>query len=427
MKRVFMCAAALLVTAALFAGGNREAPGGTGGVTEVVFWSAMSGLLGEAQQKIIDDYNASQNKVHVTAVFQGSYYDMIAKITAAVAGGETPHLAQIEMASIKMLADYGTLTDMTQLARRAELDTGAFYPGLMSSCDWGEGLYAVPFNRSTPMFYYNKDMFREAGLDPNQGPKNWTELRDFARKLSITDRRWGYEQPIDAWFYEAFIMQSGGQILNAGHTDIGYNNEAGTKPLALWKAMIAEGSMKAPPGKEYNSWEAARSDFAAGIAGMIMSSAGDLGGLKAACKFEIGTCFLPANTRYGAPTGGANLVMLAGHERDGEAVMDFLKYLTSPEPAAYWAMRTGYVCISPAAAQTRTFQDYVAANPNARTVLEQLEKYTDIPRPVNARYPQIHNEIEMTEIQRCIEQPNVTPEMTVQAISDQVRTLLARR
>lgn len=427
MKRMFMFVTALMTAAAVFAGGKQAESGGTGGVTEVVFWSAMSGVNGEAQQKIVDDYNASQNKVHVSAVFQGSYYDMIAKVTAAVAGGETPHLAMIEMASIKMLADYGILTDMTQLARNAGFDTKAFYPGLMSSCDWGEGLYAVPFNRSTPMFYYNRDMFKEAGLDPNAGPRNWTELREFARKLSVKDKRWGYEQPIDAWFYEAFIMQSGAQILNAAQTDIAYNNKAGTDPLALWKAMIAEGSMKAPPGKEYNSWEAARADFVAGITGMIMSSAGDLGALKAACKFEIGTCFLPANTRYGAPTGGANLVMLAGHEKDGEAVMDFLKYATGPEPAAYFAMRSGYVCTSPAAARTKLFQDYVAANPNAKTVLEQLEKYTDIPRPVNARYPQIHNEIEMTEIQRCIENPNVTPEMAVQAISDQVRTLLARK
>ncbi|MDR2303445.1 MAG: extracellular solute-binding protein, partial [Treponema sp.] len=277
MKRTFMLLAVLVTAAALFAGGEKDASGGAGGVTEVVFWSAMSGINGEAVQKIVDDYNAGQNKVHVTATFQGSYYDMIAKVTAAVAGGETPHLAMIEMASIKMLADYGILTDMTGLAKNAGLDTKAFYSGLMSSCDWGEGLYAIPFNRSTPMFYYNKDMFKEAGLDPNAGPGNWTELREFARKLSIKDKRWGYEQPIDAWFYEAFLMQSGAQILNADHTDIGYNNEAGTKPLALWKAMIAEGSMKAPPGKEYNSWEAARSDFAAGITGMIMSSAGDLG------------------------------------------------------------------------------------------------------------------------------------------------------
>lgn len=82
----------------------------------------------------------------------------------------------------------------------------------MSSCDWGEGLYALPFNRSTPMFYYNKDMFEEVGLDPEAPPQTWDELKEYAAKLSIPDERWGFEMPIDAWFYEAFIMQSDGRI-----------------------------------------------------------------------------------------------------------------------------------------------------------------------------------------------------------------------
>jgi sn-glycerol 3-phosphate transport system substrate-binding protein len=430
MKKLLGLLSVFCVMPVFFAGCQKEQAAGSGGgekPAEIVFWSAMTGVLGEAQQKIIDDYNAGQNKVHITGVYQGNYYEMIDKITAAVAAGDTPHLVQIEMASIKMLADTGHFTDMTTLAKNAGLDTKQFYAGLMSSCDWGEGLYAIPFNRSTPMFYYNKKMFAEAGLDPSRGPRDWNELREYAQKLSMKDKRWGYEQPIDAWMYEAFIMQSGASLLNAGHTDIGYNNEAGIKPLALWEAMIAEGSMKAPPGKEYNSWDATRQDFAAEIAGMIVVSAGDFGSLKAACKFDIGTCFLPANTRYGVPTGGANIMMLNGHEKDAAATMDFLKYLTSPEPAAYWSMRTGYVCISPAAVNTKLFQDYLAACANAKTVLEQLEKYTDIPRPVHPRYPQIHNEIEMTEIQRCIQEPNVTPEMTVKAISDQVKTLLARK
>lgn len=230
--------------------------------------------------------------------------------------------------------------------------------------------------------------------------------------------------PIDAWFYEAFIMQSDGRILNEDETDIGFNNETGTAPLELWKTMIQEGSMKAPPGKEYNSYEAARSDFAAGITGMIVTSSGDLGTLTSSCDFEIGTCFLPKNTRFGVPTGGANVVMLAGHDEDAAATMDFLKYLTSPDVAAYWSTQTGYVPSSPAAAETETYQTFINENDNARTALEQME-YTDIPRPINEDYPQIHSEIMMTEIQRCIEEPDYTPEQAVQAISDQTKALLA--
>lgn len=432
MKKALSIALSALMLAGLLSacggqggsGAGADSAGASGEQTEIIFWSSMSGGMGETLDKIVSDYNASQDKVHVTVEFQGNYYDMAAKLQTAVTSGETPHIAQLEMGRTKMFADYGILQDMTDLAKEVGLDAGMFYEGLMDCCDYGEGLYALPFNRSTPMFYYNKDMFTEVGLDPEDPPETWEELRSYAQQLSIPNERWGYEMPIDAWFYEAFIMQSDGRILNEDETDIGFNNETGTAPLELWKTMIQEGSMKAPPGKEYNSYEAARSDFAAGITGMIVTSSGDLGTLTSSCDFEIGTCFLPKNTRFGVPTGGANVVMLAGHDEDAAATMDFLKYLTSPDVAAYWSTQTGYVPSSPAAAETETYQAFINENDNARTALEQME-YTDIPRPVNEDYPQIHSEIMMTEIQRCIEEPDYTPEQAVQAISDQTKALLA--
>ena len=393
--------------------------------TDVVFWTSMSGGMGETLEKIVNDYNASQDRVNVSIEFQGNYYDMAAKLQTAVTSGETPHIAQLEMGRTKMFADYGVLQNMTDLAATAGIEVDSFYAGLMSSCDYGEGLYALPFNRSTPMFYYNKNMFEEVGLDPNNPPESWDELHEYARKLSIADERWGYEMPIDAWFYEAFIMQSGGNILNADETDIAFNNETGIKPLDFWKTMIREGSMKAPPGQEYNSWEVARSDFAAGISGMIVSSCGDLATLNASCDFEIGTCFLPKNTRYGVPTGGANVVMMTGHEDDAAATMDFLKYLMSPDVSAYWATNTGYLPNSEAAAQTDTYQAFINANDNAKTALLQME-YTDIPRPTNENYPEIHAEIMMTEIQRCMQEDDYTPEQAVAAISEQTRALLSK-
>ena len=167
---------------------------------------------------------------------------MAAKLQAAVTSGEIPHVAQLEMGRTKMFADYGVLQDMTDLAAEEGLDLSMFYPGLMNSCDWGEGVYALPFNRSTPMFYYNKDMFTEVGLDPEDPPETWDELQEYAAQLSIPDERWGFEMPIDAWFYEAFIMESDGRILNDDETDIAFNNETGTKPLENSSRGVGRGS-----------------------------------------------------------------------------------------------------------------------------------------------------------------------------------------
>lgn len=403
---------------------NVQEPAASGAKTEIVFWSSMSGAFGEAVDKMVADYNNSQDKVHVTVEFQGNYYDMAAKLQTAVTSGEAPHVAQLEMARVKMFADYGILADISGAAADAGLDTSAFFSGLMASCDWGEGLYALPFNRSTPMFYYNKEMFAEVDLDPECPPTNWVELREYANKLSIANERWGFEVPIDAWFYEAFIMQSGCQLLNEDETDIAFNNEAGTAPLYMLREMIDEGSMKAPPGQEYNSYEAARSDFSAGITGMIITSSGDLGTLNTSCDFEVGTAFLPGNTRYAVPTGGANVVALTGHEEDMAATMDFLKYLTSADVAGYWSSVTGYVPISQAAADSAVYQEFLASNDNGKTAMAQME-YTDIPRPVNSNWSQIHSEIMMTEMQRCVEDRSYSPEDAVAAISEQAKALLA--
>ncbi len=436
MKRTLALALCAVMAAGMFAGCSSSKPTdtssqGTGSTagnasqekTEVVFWTSMSGGMGETVDEIVKTYNESQDKVHVSVEFQGNYYDMAAKLQTAVTSGEIPHIAQLEMGRTKMFADYGILQDMTEPAKEAGLDTTMFYDGLMTSCDWGEGLYALPFNRSTPMFYYNKDMFREVGLDPETPPATWEDLKTYAEKLSIADQRWGFEMPIDAWFYEAFIMQSGGNILNEDETDIAFNNEKGTDPLHLWKDMVHEGWMKTPPGKEYNSYEAARSDFSAGITGMIICSSGDLGTLTSSCNFDLGTAFLPKNDRFGVPTGGANVVMMTGHEEDTAATMDFLKYLTSPDVAGLWSSKTGYVPSSAAAAESQVYKEFLASNANAGTALAQME-FTDIPRPVNENYPQIHAEIMMTEIQRCMEEDNYTPEQAVQAISDQTKKLL---
>lgn len=437
MKRLlsFLLTGALLMTTLAGCSGSSKQPSNaasagstasTAAKTKVVFWHSMSGSMQDSLKEVVNNYNQSQSKVEVVLAFQGNYYDMAAKLQTAVTSGNTPHIAQLEMGRTKMFQSYGILQDMTSLAKQTGIDKNKFYKGLMSSCDWGQGLYALPFNRSTPMFYYNMDMFKEIGLDPNKPPQTWDDLQQYAKKLSIPGKRWGFEMPIDEWFYEAFIMQSNGTILNSDETDIGFNNDSGVKPLELWKTMIRQGFMKQPPGKEYNSFEAARSDFAAKVSGMIVGSSGDLNTLTKSCKFKIGTCFLPKNTRFGVPTGGANVVMLKGHDQDSAAAIDFLKYLTSPDTSAKWASQTGYLPSGDDAANSQIYKTYIREKENAKTALAQMQ-YTDIPRPNNPKYPEIANEIAMTEIQRCIEKADYTPEQAVAEISKQVKNLLSKK
>ena len=388
--------------------------------TEIVFWTALSGNYDEAIQKICDDFNASQDQWKVVAEYQGNYYDIAAKLQAALLDGSEPDIVQMECSRTPLFSNYGSFEELTDVMASVGVDAKEyFYEGFMVDCDWGEGLYALPFNRSTPMFYYNKTLFDEEGLEV---PTTWDELHETAKKLSIPDTRWGFEVPIDQWFYCCFVNQSGGSLMNEDNTVLTVNNEAGAAPLHWMREMIEDGSMKAPPGSEYNGYEAARSDFAKGITTMIIVSTGDLGTLTSTCDFEVGTAFLPGNPDYGVVTGGANVCVLAGHDDKIQGIAEFLKYLTSPEVAGQWSVSTGYVPTSEAAANSEVYQKFLEEQPAGATALAQMEYAGN--QPVIPEWSEIGAEIITSEMQKCIEDEAYTPEMATQSMVDQVATLL---
>lgn len=390
--------------------------------TEIVFWTALSGNYNDVIQGICADFNASQDQWKVVAEYQGNYYDIAAKLQASLLDGSEPDIVQMECSRTPLFSDYGSFAELTDMLAAVGLDAKEyFYDGFLADCDWGEGLYALPFNRSTPMFYYNKTLFDENGLTP---PTTWEELHETAKKLSIDGERWGFEVPIDQWFFCCFVLESGGSLMNADKTQLTVNNEAGAASLHWMREMIEDGSMKAPPGSEYNGYEAARSDLAAGITTMIISSSGDLGTLRKTCDFEVGTAFLPGNPNYGVVTGGANVCVLAGHDEKATGVAEFLKYLTSADVAGQWAVSTGYVPTSEAAATSDVYQTYLNEVPAGTTALKQMEYAGN--QPVIPQWAEIGATIITTEMQKCIENSAYTPEMACQSMCDLVTTLLGK-
>ena len=363
---------------------------------EIVFWTALAGAYNDVIQNICADFNATQDEWKVVPEYQGNYYDIAAKLQASLLDGSEPDIANVVLDA----KEY-------------------FYDGFIVDCDWGEGLYALPFNRSTPMFYYNKTLFDEMGLT---APTTWDELHETAKKLSIPGERWGFEVPIDQWFFCCFVRESGGELMNPEKTQLTVNNEAGAASLHWRRDMIEDGSMKAPPGSEYNGYEAARSDLSAGITTMIISSTGDLGTLRKICDFEVGTAFLPGNPNYGVVTGGANVCVLADHDDTAAGVAEFLKYLTSPDVAGQWAVATGYVPTSEAAANSEAYQNFLKEVPAGVTALKQMEYAGN--QPVIPQWAEIGATIITPEMQKCIEDSAYTPEMATQSMCDLVTTLL---
>jgi sn-glycerol 3-phosphate transport system substrate-binding protein len=385
---------------------------------KVEFWYSLGGDRSELVQGMIKKFNDSQQDVIVKGIFQGNYYDTSAKIQATIAAGSPPALAMLEISSIGLYADAGALENLSPYIKRSKgMNVKNFIPGLMDYSYWNKKLIALPFNRSTPLFFFNKKQFQEAGLNPN-GPKTWKDLEQYAKKLSIPNKRWGYSCPIDVWFYAAMVFQNGGEMLASDHKHIGFKNKAGLEPLNFWRRLIDEDAMKVPPGKEYNSWDVAKNDFINETVSMIVVSTGDASGLveRAKGKFEVGTCFLPKAKQYGVPTGGANLVMFAKKSKEEKAAAwKFMKWITDTEQTIYFSQRTGYMPSCVSAVKSAQMLEYFKDHPQFKTAIDQLQYAKR--RPMHPNYPQLNNVI-MNEIQKAVLNRSYAPEKALQTIDE---------
>ena len=386
------------------------------------FWYSMGGANGDLIQSMVKDFNEKNKDVMVTATYQGNYYDTSAKIQAAVASGTTPHVSMVVDMHNAMFADAEVLENMEPFMKRDKVDFNDFIPGLLDWSVYNKKIISLPFNRSTPLFYYNKDQLKAAGLS-EKGPQTWEELESFARKLTIKGERWGFSCPIYIWFYLGMVFQNGGQILSADGKHSGFNNEIGTKPIYFWRKMIDEGIMKMPPGKEYNSWEVAMQDFLNGKTSMIMTSTGYLYGIlnSAQGKFEVGTGFLPKAKQWGTPTGGANIAMLAGKPaKETEAAWRFIKYMTDTPQVIYFSQKSGYMPSRKSAVDSASMQAFFVQKPQFKTAIEQLAEAKN--RPNHPNYPEL-DKIIMDEIQRSVIDRSYSPEQAMKAIDMAIQRL----
>lgn len=344
-------------------------------------WFAYGGKNREVLLSLVDRFHAAQGRYRIEPTYQGDYFEALAKLRTALAARAAPALTHVVGEVVPYLAEAGVLEPLARFDGAADLDlveplaqAGTFLGGA------DHPLVCLPFNRSTPIAYYNRDVFRALGLTP---PDTWSALRDIARALLVRrgdeTLRWGFECPIDWWFWVALVGQAGGALVDgAGAPTLG--GEAGIRALALWQAMVHEDrTMKPPPGRDYNAWQATNTDFLAGKTAMIWTSTAflryleDNAGKAGEGRFEVGAAPLPRDVRASVPTGGTMFVMPKGAALEAqEAAFAFLRWMMQPEQANEWATRTGYMPVSRGGLAALERAGYYAAHPNDRVAVDEL-------------------------------------------------------
>ncbi|SDN53961.1 sn-glycerol 3-phosphate transport system substrate-binding protein [Paenibacillus sp. yr247] len=348
---------------------------------KVIWWHSMSGELGKAVDKLVADFNASQKNVQVEAVFQGTYDESLNKMKASMDTKSGPSLIQVYEIGSRFMIDSKAITPVQKYVDADKFDLSQLEENILNYYKVDGKLNSMPFNTSNPILYYNKDMFKAAGLDPEKPPTTFEDISKAAKVLS-KDGKSGSSFAIYGWFMEQFFANQGVEYLNNGNgrtaaaTESMVNNETGVKTLTWWKEMV-DNKTSANLGRKTDDTKKA---FLAGQVAMTLDSTASLRGIVSSAegKFQVGTGPLPkpADAKEGGVVvGGASLYILNNKsEAEQKGAWEFIKFLTNPQTQAWWNVNTGYFPITKKAYDEQLVKDNLAKYPQFQTAIDQLHK-----------------------------------------------------
>ncbi|HKY94796.1 MAG TPA: sn-glycerol-3-phosphate ABC transporter substrate-binding protein UgpB [Kiloniellales bacterium] len=354
--------------------------------TEIQWWHAMGGELGEKLNKIAADFNATQSDYVVVPVYKGNYTETLTAAIAAFRAKENPAIVQVfEVGTATMMGAKGAIYPVYRLMgdQGQAFDPKNYLAAVTGYYSDTEGnMLSLPFNSSTPVLYYNKTAFEKAGLDPNSPPKTWPELADAARKIIAAGAAtcgfttgwpsWVQLENLSALHNVPFATRENG--FAGFDAELAINGELQKRHIQAIVDWQKEGIFK---------YGGRRSDsaplFYSGECVMYMNSSAAQAGVRANAKdFEFGVAMLPywpdvAGAPQNSIIGGATLWVLQGRpEQEYAGVADFFTYLSSPEVQAWWHQETGYLPITYAAYELTKSQGYYDKNPGTDVSIKQM-------------------------------------------------------
>ena len=319
---------------------------------KIIFWHAMGGNFQPTLNKIVEEYNKSQDKVEVEALYQGSYQEALNKFKSVQGTDKVPALIQLNEISTEYMYNSGAITPMQEFVKKDNYDLTKLEDTLINYYTINGTLYSMPFNSSASILLYNKDAFKEVGLDPEKAPKSYKELAEAAKKLTKGTERYGFAMIMDAWFIEQLLANENTLYVNeengrAGKspTAVAYNGEK-IKTIFNWLNDMYRDNTATSYGKEYQNTRAA---FLSGKVSMYIDSSAGIQQLTELANFEIGSAYVPSeNGEFtGVPIGGASLwITNSVTDEKQAAAWDFVKYAVSKESQALWASSTGYYSVN---------------------------------------------------------------------------------
>ncbi|NYT83287.1 ABC transporter substrate-binding protein [Alcaligenaceae bacterium] len=343
---------------------------------------AVGGPITKIVDGMVSDFEKNNPDIKIKSIYAGSYQDSVAKALTAHKGGNAPQLAVLLSTDMFTLIDEGAIVPFDSLITSDEDKKWAtgFYKGFMANSQTGGKTWGIPFQRSTIVMYYNKDLFKQAGLDPNTPPGTWDQLVEYGKKLTKADAsgqvsQWGLEIPSGGafayWLFQALTTPNDALLMNEAGNEVYLDKPAVIEAVQFWHDLAYKHKIM-PTGTI--DWGTTPKDFLVGKTAMMWTTTGNLTNVRKNANFEFGVAPMPKAKQGGSPTGGGNFYLFkSATPEQQKAALKFVKWMTSPENAAAWSIATGYVAVSPAAWETEAMKSYVKEVPQALVARDQLE------------------------------------------------------
>jgi len=353
--------------------------------TEIEFFFpvAVQGKLSNEVQRLVEQFNTANPDIHVTAAYTGDYSDTNLKTRAAIQAGRAPGVV---LMSANFIREYVINNDAIALDTLIAKDGKTpdqfmekFFPAVRPNATENGHVYGVPFQNSTPILYYNTDMFKAAGLDPEKPPVTWQEWVDAAKKLTVRDGNTIKVSGLTilsmydtlGWLTSMFAMSNGGEYYNRAWGGEVYYNTPSTIGAVQFMDDLVHKHHVMPEG--VIDANAGGNAFFTGRTAMLVNSTGALGFIRDNMKLPFKVAFIPRALRNAAPIGGASLLIPQGNSPERQAAAwKFISFLTTPEINGGWSRFTGYFAPVTAAYDLPEMKDYLAKNPEAKVAVDQL-------------------------------------------------------
>jgi sn-glycerol 3-phosphate transport system substrate-binding protein len=357
------------------------------GPVEITFWHSMNRANGDTLQALTDAFNSSQSQVKVNLVNQIDYVQTFTKYKAGLASGDLPDIVQLQEVDQRQMIDTGTVLPASVCAKADKYSFSDFLPRVISYFTVQGTQYAMPFNTSGPVFYYNKKAFSAAGLDPTKPPTTFAEVRAAAEKLKAN----GVEAPLglktEPGFFEHWRSLANQLYVNSSNgrkgtaTATSYTDKVGLQIYQFLSGMVKDGLATTNPDLGNGAFDNLLG-IRSGTHAMAFDTSAALGTITSVLaagndpNIDLGVAPLPGpltkNTGGVLVSGGELFMVNKSAPEKQAAAWQYLKFLDNTANMTKWAIGTGYLPILKSSAQSAEMQDYWAKNPYYKVAYDQL-------------------------------------------------------